>query len=734
MSGVSVVIPAYNAASFIGRAIDSVLAQTVPPLEILVVDDCSTDDTRAVLQARAHGLIRILETPRNGGPSVARNLGFAAARGEFIAVLDADDAYAPSRLQQLAAFAAETGADMVADDLAYYDAVAGIVTGSGSGGAAVPARAVSLVDYLQHNLADGSGLDWGLLKPMFRRRSLLTFGVGYDPVLKHGEDFKLVVDLLLAGATFRILPAPLYLYTQREGAVSRRSAGWSRTSIAYAKLAEAARDMAADPRIAANPAQVALLHRRAAGLSRLDDAHFLSGALRAGALRQIARRVARDRKFLPLMARQLGRAIARRVPWGWAVVFLLLTMPAAQAATGILWGVSISGMDFGNGAKAGTNYAVPDPGYYLQAGVGLVRIPFKISRIQSTPDAPLVPDMVAALHRIVALDQAAGAVTVLDPHGYGFYDIAGMPNDILKSPDAASDYVDLMRRIATAFAGDDVAIGLMNEPHTGSDAAYAAIWNRAIAAMRQAGFHGVILVPHAHWSAAADISPASPYAGVIDDPDHNWVLELHSYLDPDGTGTYRQKVADPAVGAARLQGAIAWSRQSHVKIFLGETGAPPSDVGLSAFATMLNAIAAQPDVFWGVAVWGAGSWWKPDYPMRLDPLAGVERPQFTLLEQMIAPQLIYLAKESGAADVRAAIEIDGKPLGPPVPVTAARTTAPQAIPMRRQLSPGRHKVTVRPEGGALYLAGATWKGQPDSPSAYAAIPADGYTFQIAVPK
>jgi|GEM_PF-4723195 endoglucanase len=318
-------------------------------------------------------------------------------------------------------------------------------------------------------------------------------------------------------------------------------------------------------------------------------------------------------------------------------ICLCATLPTACAAAGTLWGVSDSGMDFGKGPIAGRNFAVPDPAYYLSHGVTLIRVPFQISRIQSVPQGPLAPAIVADLKKIVAQDHAAGAITVLDPHGYGFYDIGGKPQDILTNAEAMADYLDLMQRIAVTFGHSDVAIGLMNEPHTGSDQDYAAIWNRAIAIIRQAGFTGVILVPHAHWSSAADISPDTPFAGTIVDPAHNWVLELHLYLDPDGTGTYRHKVVSPAIGAQRLAGAIAWSQTSGVRLFLGETGAPADPVAMAAFQAELDEIAKSKGVFWGVAVWGAGPWWKPDYPMRLDPIGGAATPQFLALEKMLKP-------------------------------------------------------------------------------------------------
>jgi endoglucanase len=311
---------------------------------------------------------------------------------------------------------------------------------------------------------------------------------------------------------------------------------------------------------------------------------------------------------------------------------------AAVAKSPILWGVSESGLELGHGPKAGTNYAIPNPSYYLRHDVLLIRLPFQIVRMQPQPQSPLDAAFVQKMRAIVRLDEDHGAVTVIDPHGYGFFDIDGRPGDLLTDPAAASDYVDLMRRIAAVFAHDDVAIGLMNEPHTGSDLAYSAIWNQAIAAIRGAGFLRTILVPHAHWSNAADISPQHPFTGHIVDPLHNWALEVHLYLDPDGTGTYRQPVTNVSIGRERLSGAIAWSRRSGIKLFVGETGAPPDPMGMAALHVVLNEVAAAPDAIWGIALWGAGAWWKPGYPMRLDPIDGVPRPQFRALEHTFVPE------------------------------------------------------------------------------------------------
>jgi len=313
---VSVIIPAFNAAPFIGRAIDSALAQTLRPLEIIIVDDCSTDATMAVLEAAAkqHPTIRLIRMPRNAGPSAARNTAIGAANGIWLAVLDADDAFAPTRLATLVAFAEAKNADFAADDLAMYDAAAGHVTGSGIGrGTALPAGPVSLHDYLAHTLANGRGLDWGLLKPLLRRATLIERGISYDDTITHGEDFRLAVDLLLDGAKFFLLPEPLYLYTQRQGAVSQRASDMTRTTIGYHKLKEAALALALDPRIASDPELVVLLRQRASGLGRLDDAHFLSVALRRGALGKLTARGVKDPTFVPFMLTQIGRALRRRI-------------------------------------------------------------------------------------------------------------------------------------------------------------------------------------------------------------------------------------------------------------------------------------------------------------------------------------------------------------------------------------------------------------------------------------
>jgi glycosyltransferase involved in cell wall biosynthesis len=103
MHAVSVVIPCFRCGGTIGRAVAAALAQTAPPLEVIVVDDASADGTGQVLEtlSRSHGVerLRIISLARNAGASAARNAGWDAARGEFIAFLDADDTWHPRKLE-----------------------------------------------------------------------------------------------------------------------------------------------------------------------------------------------------------------------------------------------------------------------------------------------------------------------------------------------------------------------------------------------------------------------------------------------------------------------------------------------------------------------------------------------------------------------------------------------------------------------------------------------------------
>lgn len=103
---VSIITPAYNAARFVAEAVESVRRQTYDQWEMLVIDDCSRDETREIVRAlaRQDSRVKLIEQPANGGPARARQAGLDAASGRYIAFLDSDDLWLPQKLERQLAF------------------------------------------------------------------------------------------------------------------------------------------------------------------------------------------------------------------------------------------------------------------------------------------------------------------------------------------------------------------------------------------------------------------------------------------------------------------------------------------------------------------------------------------------------------------------------------------------------------------------------------------------------
>lgn len=109
---VSVIMPTYNCGRFIAKSIQSVIDQTVTDWELMIVDDCSTDNTGEMVELFAKGDLRIhyMRLAQNGGPAAARNEGLRRASGRYIAFLDSDDIWVSDKLERQIAFMEKTGA------------------------------------------------------------------------------------------------------------------------------------------------------------------------------------------------------------------------------------------------------------------------------------------------------------------------------------------------------------------------------------------------------------------------------------------------------------------------------------------------------------------------------------------------------------------------------------------------------------------------------------------------
>lgn len=110
---VSVIIPVYNAAAFIGKCVESVLHQTLKDLEVICVDDRSSDDSYEVLSRLGDSRLKIIRFPENRGVSAARNAGLEAASGDYVYFLDSDDWLDEDYLEEMCAKAEETGEDII---------------------------------------------------------------------------------------------------------------------------------------------------------------------------------------------------------------------------------------------------------------------------------------------------------------------------------------------------------------------------------------------------------------------------------------------------------------------------------------------------------------------------------------------------------------------------------------------------------------------------------------------
>ena len=208
MPCVSVILPTYNRAHLVREAIESVLNQTFADLELILVDDGSTDNTQAVVRSLSDPRVRSVEQP-NQGASSARNTGLRLCAGEYVAFLDSDDLFLPQKLAlQVPALEGQSEAGLV---YGRYYSVRG-------------AEAPRLLAGVCHS---DLGLDRLLLGTAFHwstvliRRSWLDQVGGFDERLPVSEEWELTLRLALAGCRMVCLPQPVAVVRQQLHSLAR---------------------------------------------------------------------------------------------------------------------------------------------------------------------------------------------------------------------------------------------------------------------------------------------------------------------------------------------------------------------------------------------------------------------------------------------------------------------------------------------------------------------------------
>lgn len=259
---VSIITPAYNAAAFLEIAVHSALAQTEQDFELIIVDDGSADDTRAVIArlAATDRRIRPIYLDQNRGNCFGLNRATDAARGRWVALLDADDWYAPDRLQRLLDAGEAADVTMVADNQYLFDGKAGQVAGT-AWPAGEGSRSLTLPEFLAATDPTASW-DPGMLKPVFRTDFVRARQLEYREYARHGADYLILLDFFLSGGTALVLDAPLYYYLQPYGTLSRQWAQAGRKRYPFEHVKALNDRVVAEMRAKLPAPQLAVLERR----------------------------------------------------------------------------------------------------------------------------------------------------------------------------------------------------------------------------------------------------------------------------------------------------------------------------------------------------------------------------------------------------------------------------------------------------------------------------------------
>ena len=205
MELVSIVMPAYNAESFIKASIESVLSQTHTNFELIVVDDCSRDKTVEVVRTLNDSRVKIVELKENVGTGVARNCGLQATQGQYISFIDADDVWLPQKLELQLKHMQQTKAPISHTSYSFINE-----TGEQISGYVHASPTVDLCQYMRST-------EIGLSTAMIDRNQVGGFTFNS---MRLRQDTRLWIDLMMRGFCSKGLDQTLVNYRIRNGQIS----------------------------------------------------------------------------------------------------------------------------------------------------------------------------------------------------------------------------------------------------------------------------------------------------------------------------------------------------------------------------------------------------------------------------------------------------------------------------------------------------------------------------------
>lgn len=213
---VSIIVPVYNAEIYLGPCLERLRSQTWPDLEIILVNDGSTDGSGQLCTAaaRVDGRIRFLDRP-NGGVSAARNAALAAAKGDYLQFSDSDDLLTPDATETLVRAAQVTGADLVISHFFRVDGEKQAQRGHIKG-----ERLLTRQEFAQEMVKAPANYYYGALWNKLYRRSIVEKqGLRFEEGVSWSEDFLFNLEYLRHVRLVAAVPKPLYYYHKRPGSL-----------------------------------------------------------------------------------------------------------------------------------------------------------------------------------------------------------------------------------------------------------------------------------------------------------------------------------------------------------------------------------------------------------------------------------------------------------------------------------------------------------------------------------